>query len=34
MMQKVVASVHSVTDIMADIGRASIEQTVGIDQVN
>jgi methyl-accepting chemotaxis protein len=33
-MQKVVASVHSVTDIMADISRASTEQTVGLDQVN
>jgi len=33
-MQKVVASVHSVTDIMADISRASAEQTVGLDQVN
>jgi len=33
-MQKVVASVHSVTDIMADISRASAEQTVGLEQVN
>ena len=33
-MQKVVASVHSVTELMADISRASAEQTVGLEQVN
>jgi methyl-accepting chemotaxis protein len=33
-MQKVVASVHSVTEIMADISRASAEQTSGLEQVN
>jgi methyl-accepting chemotaxis protein len=33
-MRKVVASVRSVTDIMADISRASAEQTTGLEQVN
>jgi methyl-accepting chemotaxis protein len=33
-MQKVVASVFSVTEIMADISRASAEQTTGLEQVN
>ena len=33
-MQKVVASVRSVTEIMADISRASAEQTTGLEQVN
>jgi methyl-accepting chemotaxis protein len=33
-MQKVVASVRSVTEIMADISRASAEQTDGLEQVN
>jgi methyl-accepting chemotaxis protein len=33
-MQKVVASVRSVTELMADISRASAEQTAGLEQVN
>ncbi|GBG14680.1 methyl-accepting chemotaxis protein [Novimethylophilus kurashikiensis] len=33
-MQEIVAAVHNVTDIMARITAASVEQSLGIDQIN
>ena len=33
-IQKVVASVRSVTELMADISRVSAAQTIGLGQVN